>query len=44
MDIQRIGSRASSPGPDDWFTGRVRRKGSVFGHVVEVEFVGRDVC
>jgi len=24
MDIKRIGSRASIPGPDDWFTGQVR--------------------
>ena len=24
MNIQRIGSHASMPGPDDWFTGRVR--------------------
>ncbi len=24
MDIHRIGSRPSSPGPDDWFTGHVR--------------------
>ncbi|PHP68652.1 cupin [Zhengella mangrovi] len=24
MNISRVGSRASMPGPEDWFTGRVR--------------------